>query len=61
MLDLPRDAELIADELVDVRPAELGERLEVLEMRLDLLEVGVRVTASPKPSQVCASTCLKLG
>ena len=56
MLDLPRDAELIADELVDVRPAELGERLQVLEMRLDLLEVGVRVRASPSPSQVCAST-----
>ena len=37
MLDLPRDAELVADELVDVRPAELGERLQVLEMRLDLL------------------------
>ena len=61
MLDLPRDAELVADELVDVGPAELGERLEVLEMRLDLLEVGVRVRASPSPSQVCASTCLKLG
>ena len=30
-------------------------------MRLDLLEVGVRVRASPKPSQVCAATCLKLG